>query len=103
MVPRWLATCGRGQGAARSFYRSFHHGLRRRTGRYQLDGAPDLSCEDGTPRYAEDGGKATSNPRVGGSNPSGRTTIYQAVWHQPGRPGGTLAITMAIRVTLRTW
>ena len=45
----------------RSFSWSFHHALRRMTGPHQLDGAPDLSCMDGTARYPLDGWEAIQN------------------------------------------
>jgi hypothetical protein len=46
-----------------------------RAGPDQPDEARDLSSRDGPRRYPRDGPAGTSNPRVGGSNPSGRTSI----------------------------
>src|SRR6266540_1641570 len=43
------------------------------TGRYQLDGTPNLTCEDGTRHHAVDGWEGTHNRSVAGSRPASPT------------------------------
>jgi hypothetical protein len=72
-APSWLALSLDGHAqrvtlrVARSFPQSFHQASRDTTGARWLDSAPDLTCEEDTPRHPLDGRKATHNRSVVGS------------------------------------
>jgi hypothetical protein len=57
-------------GTLRSFSQSFHLGPLHTTRPNQPDDTPNLTCKDGTGRQVVDGGEATRNRKVEGSNPS---------------------------------
>jgi hypothetical protein len=58
----------RGLAEPWSFRWSFRQARHHITGPYLLDGAPDLSSEDGIQRDGVDGGGSTSNPALGPCN-----------------------------------